>query len=115
MEFVMNNWQYILAALLLVLLAVVLVWWFMKLPKERKVAQAKQWLLSAVLEAERALGAGTGPQKLKQVYDLFVERFPRLARMVSFETFSGWVDEALEAMKDLLEEAADEEADLNEQ
>ena len=108
MEFVMNYWQCILAALVLVLLAVGLAWWFVKLPKERKVAQVKHWLLSAVVEAEKALGAGTGPQKLKRVYDLFVERFPRLARMVSFETFSGWVDEALEAVKDLLEDIAAE-------
>lgn len=108
MEFVMNNWQYIFVALLLVLWLVLLVRWFVKLPKERKVAQVKQWLLSAVVEAEKALGAGTGPQKLKRVYDLFVERFPRLARMVSFETFSGWVDEALEAVKDLLEDIAAE-------
>lgn len=108
MDFILNYWQCILAALVLVLLAVGLVWWFVKLPKERKVAQVKQWLLSAVVEAEKALGAGTGPQKLKRVYDLFVERFPRLARMVSFETFSGWVDEALEAVKDLLEDIAAE-------
>lgn len=108
MDFILNYWQCILAALVLVLLAVGLAWWFVKLPKERKAAQVKQWLLSAVVEAEKALGAGTGPQKLKRVYDLFVERFPRLARMVSFETFSGWVDEALEAVKDLLEDIAAE-------
>lgn len=108
MEFVMNYWQCILAALVLVLLAVGLAWWFVKLPKERKVAQVKHWLLSAVVEAEKALGAGTGPQKLKRVYDLFVERFPRLARMVSFETFAKWVDEALETMRDLVEQIAAE-------
>ena len=104
MEFILNNWQYLWAALALVLLAVGLAWGFVKLPRERKVAQVKQWLLSAVLEAERALGAGTGPQKLRSVYELFVERFPAVARMVTYETFAGWVDDALEAMKDLLEQ-----------
>lgn len=104
MEFVVNNLQYIFAAVVLVVLLVGLLWGFVKLPKERKVAQVKHWLLSAVLEAERALGAGTGPQKLRRVYDLFVERFPRLARMVSFETFAKWVDEALETMRDLVEQ-----------
>lgn len=108
MEFVVNNLQYIFAAVVLVVLLVGLLWGFVKLPKERKVAQVKHWLLSAVLEAERALGAGTGPQKLKRVYDLFVERFPRLARMVSFETFAKWVDEALETMRDLVEQIAAE-------
>lgn len=111
MDFILNNLQYIFAGLVLVLLAVGLVWWFVKLPKERKVAQVKHWLLSAVLEAERALGAGTGPQKLKRVYDLFAERFPSISRMVSFDVFSGWVDEALETMKDLLEQIASEKDD----
>lgn len=108
MEFVGNNLQYIFAAVVLVVLLVGLLWGFVKLPRERKVAQVKHWLLSAVLEAERALGAGTGPQKLRRVYDLFVERFPRLARMVSFETFAKWVDEALETMRDLVEQIAAE-------
>lgn len=112
MEFVMNNLQYIFAAVVLVVLLAGLIWGFVKLPRERKVAQVKQWLLSAVVEAEKALGAGTGPQKLKRVYDLFVERFPRLARMVSFETFSGWVDEALEAVKDLLEKIEAEQEEM---
>lgn len=108
MEFVANNLQYIFAAVVLVVLLVGLLWGFVKLPKERKVAQVKHWLLSAVVEAEKALGAGTGPKKLKRVYDLFVERFPRLARMVSFETFAKWVDEALETMRDLVEQIAAE-------
>lgn len=41
--------------------------------------------------------------KLRQVYDLFVTRFPWLAKMISFDMFSGLVDEALEEMRSMLD------------
>ena len=41
--------------------------------------------------------------KLRQVYDLFVTRFPCLAKVISFELFSTMVDEALEEMRELLD------------
>ena len=53
-------------------------------------------------EAEKELGSGTGQLKLRQVYDLFVQRFPAVAAVISFDTFSGWVDEALEQMREML-------------
>ncbi len=56
----------------------------------------------AVTEAEKDLGGGTGKLKLRQVYDLFVTRFPWLAKIVSFELFSGMVDDALEEMREML-------------
>lgn len=62
----------------------------------------REWLLYAVTEAERELGGGTGKLKLRQVYDLFVTRFPWLAKIVSFETFSGLVDDALDEMREML-------------
>ena len=34
--------------------------------------------------------------------DLFVERYPVAAKVVPFEMFSEWVDEALENMKNML-------------
>ena len=46
---------------------------------------------------------GTGKLKLRQVYDLFVVRFPWLVRVVSFELFSGMVDDALEEMRRMLQ------------
>ena len=55
-------------------------------------------------EAEKELGSGTGQLKLRQVYDLFVQRFPAVAAVISFDTFSGWVDEALEQMREMLEQ-----------
>lgn len=56
----------------------------------------------AVTTAEKELGGGTGQLKLRYVYDLFVNRYPVAAKVVPFETFSTWVDEALEDMKNML-------------
>ena len=63
---------------------------------------AKEWLLWAVIEMETYLGSGTGPLKLRGAYDMFVAKFPVLATVVSFSTFSKWVDVALETMRDWL-------------
>ena len=60
------------------------------------------WLLWAVTEAEKELGGGTGKLKLRQVYDLFVTRFPWLARIVPFDLFSDMVDDALDEMREML-------------
>ncbi len=106
MEFIVTYWNIILVVLVLAVLAGGLVWWFVKLPRSKQVDKVKQWLLWAVVEAERELGSGTGKLKLRCVYDLFVERFPAVARAVSFETFADWVDEALETVEGWLKERA---------
>lgn len=69
-----------------------------------QVAKIKQWLLLAVTTAEKELGGGTGQLKLRYVYDMFVQRYPVAAQIVSFDTFSLWVDEALENMKRMLKD-----------
>lgn len=74
-----------------------------KKDKEAKIANIKEWLKYAVIEAEKALGGGTGQLKLRYVYDLAVAQFPWLVSIVSFEVFSSWVDEALDWMKQQLE------------
>lgn len=66
--------------------------------------KVKQWLLWAVIQAEAELGGGTGQVKLRAVYDLFVERYKIISFLVSFDTFSKWVDAALEEMRTMLEE-----------
>ena len=38
------------------------------------------------------------------VYDMFITRFPLVAKIISFNTFSFWVDEALDEMKELLKD-----------
>jgi hypothetical protein len=81
-----------------VLIAVVAIVFIIKQPKK-----VKEWLLWAVIQAETTLGGGTGQVKLRAVYDLFVERYKVISFLVSFETFSKWVDVALEEMRVMLE------------
>lgn len=89
----------ILIICLILLLFALLV--FMAVRSEKSLIRS--WLLLAVTEAEKQLGSGTGQQKLKRVYLWFTERFPVASFFVAFETFSGWVDAALEVMEQILE------------
>lgn len=102
-EWIIENW-YIIVALAAVTGGVgVAVYKFAGLPTAEQVVKIKQWLLLAVTTAEKELGGGTGQLKLRYVYDMFINRFPVTAKVVSFELFSLWVDEALENMKNMLE------------
>ena len=64
----------------------------------------KEFLLFAVSKAERELGGGTGKLKLRYVYSLFIEKFPIISVIISFNSFSKMVDKALEEMKELIEQ-----------
>lgn len=103
MEFIVNNWYIILAAIAAFAVIVVAVVKFFRQPRAEQIKKVKKWLLVAVIEAEKNFGGGTGTLKLRTVYDLFVTRWPWVARIVPFETFSDWVDEALKEMRELLE------------
>ena len=96
------NTSIILGLIILGIVCGISVYSFLKLDKEKKIANIKQWLKLAVIEAEKVLGGGTGQLKLRYVYDLAVKQFPWIVALVSFEIFSDWVDEALEWMKDQL-------------
>lgn len=71
------------------------------------INRVKQWLLFAVCEAEKQFGSGTGKLKLATVYAMFLERFPKLSRIMSYSLFSNLVDEALEIMREWLRESAE--------
>lgn len=101
MEFLINNWALIVAGVAVITVAcVVSVKWLNK-PTEEQIENIKEWLLYAVTVAEQELGGGTGQLKLKYVYDMAIDKFKWLS-FIPFETFSGWVDEALEIMKEML-------------
>lgn len=102
LNFFIENWYFIVTAIVMVVMAGVICWNFFKLPTKEQIGKIKEWLLYAVTEAEKELGGGTGQLKLRQVYDLFVQRFPAVAAVISFDTFSSWVDEALEQMREML-------------
>lgn len=95
--------EVVLGLIILAVLSGILGYQFAKQDKATKIANIKEWLKYAVIEAEKALGGGTGQLKLRYVYDLAVSQFPWLVSIVSFDIFSSWVDEALEWMKQQLE------------
>ncbi len=94
----------ILGLIILAVLICIMAYNFGKQDKETKIANIKQWLKLAVIEAEKALGSGTGQLKLRYVYDLAVKQFPWIVTLVTFEIFSGWVDEALDWMREQLKQ-----------
>lgn len=100
------NIQTIIAIFIAVLMGIIIGWNladyfkdFSKKDKNEKLQIIKNWLLVAIAEAEKIYGAKTGSLKLSYVYDLFIQRMPELAEVISFETFSSVVDEVLETFK----------------
>lgn len=102
MEFFIENWYLILCALAVLAVGVVTVYRYASLPTAEQLDKVREWLLWAVTEAERELGGGTGQLKLRSVYDLFIQRFPAIAKMISFTDFSDLVDDALDNMREML-------------
>lgn len=103
-EFVATNWSVIIAGIAILAAAGVTVKKFMELPTEKQIEKVKKCLLNWVIEAEADLGGGTGKVKLSAVYGYFVTAFPILKNFISFELFSIWVDEALDEMREMLEQ-----------
>lgn len=103
-QWIVENWFLIVALAAGVGTIAMAVYKFAGLPTPEQVEKIKQWLLLAVTTAEKELGGGTGQIKLRYVYDMFMQRYPVAAKIVSFDTFSVWVDEALENMKRMLKD-----------
>lgn len=112
-NFILENWLIILVSVAVCVAAGIAVYHFMKQPKADQLRKVREWLLWAVIQAERALGSGTGQLKLRSVYDLFVVRFPWLAKIVPFDMFAKMVDDALDEMRELLENNEDVAAYIN--
>lgn len=96
------DFQLISIISMLAVLAIAAVYNFVKMGRAQQLNKVKQWLLFAVVEAEKELGSKTGQLKLRYVYNLFVSKFKMLSYIISFETFSMLVDEALDEMKDMI-------------
>lgn len=107
MDMIAEYWFVILALVIAVIGIIMMVLQFAELPTKKQLAKVKEWLLFAVIEAEAELGSGTGQLKLRTVYDMFLERFAWLAKVISFDTFSELVDEALEEMREMLKNNED--------
>lgn len=103
MEWLLNNW-YVVLGLVAVLVGIgFAVYKFAGLPTQDQILKIKKWMLYAVTLAERELGEKTGELKLRMVWDMFIARFPLVAKVISFDTFKFWVDNALDEMKELLD------------
>lgn len=103
MEFLVNNWFLILAAVAAGIVLGFAIAHFVKLPTKEQLNKVKHWLLFAVRGAEDCFGSQTGQLKLSYVYDLFVTKFPWLAKVLTFDKFSELVDEVLIEFKGLIE------------
>ena len=72
-----------------------------------KKNSVQDWLVYAVTLAEKMYGGGTGKLKLREVYNNFIKTFPHFSALISFETFSEWVDIALKQMRRMIETNGD--------
>lgn len=104
MEWILNHWELVLTATMLICGVIVSIIRFAKLGEAERYEQIRGWLLQAVLMAEKEFGSGTGKLKLSSVYSWFCKQLPWLAKIVSFDAFSVYVDDALEEMRDVIQQ-----------
>lgn len=102
MGFIVENWAIIFVAIAAIVATAVVTVRFLQSSTDEQMKKVREWLLYATSLAEKELGGGTGKLKLRYVYDMFVVKFPWLAKVVSFEVFSSLVDEVLDDMNELL-------------
>lgn len=96
-------WYFIGLGIILIVILTVYIRKFLKSPTEQQIKMVKAALLTFVVQAEKIYKSGTGQLKLNYCYNLFIEKFPAIAPLVSYELFALWVDDALDQMKHLLE------------
>lgn len=102
LDFIIDNWFIIVVMLAAIFVLVKELIKFFNSDSEEQIAKLREWLLYATTLAEKELGGGTGKLKLRYVYDMFVVKFPWLAKVISFERFSELVDDVLIDMNELL-------------
>ena len=103
MDWLIENWYLIVCGVAVIAVVIGGGYYFFNLPTKDQIAKIKEWLKYAVTMAEKELGGKTGQLKLRMVYDMFMSKFPSVAKMVSFDVFALWVDDALEWLNKQLE------------
>lgn len=98
----MDNIVLAIGIIIIIGVAAYAIYYFMNLSKDKQLEVVREWLLLACIQAEKALGSGTGQVKLRFVYDLFIDKFKYLSLVISFEQFSMLVDDALDTMRDMI-------------
>ena len=103
MKWIIDNWSLLVVIASAAVVVMTFVKKFSELPSQEQIYKVKQWLLFAVISAEKEFSSGTGVIKLRYVYDMFIKAFPSLTPLVPFDIFKIRVDEALEQMKHLID------------
>ena len=91
-NFILANWDSILAALIVIGVAIIGV-----IKQEKNIVF--KMLFSLVTEAEKQYGGGTGELKLSSVVAQIYEKLPSLSRFIPVKTLEKWVNEGLEDAK----------------
>lgn len=103
MTLLMDYWWIAIAILAIIIIAFMFLITYINLPNSKKATKVKEWLLFAVVQAEKELGSGTGQLKLRYVYNLALSKFPVFIKLIPFELFSSFVDGALQQLGNLIE------------
>ena len=101
----MEYWWLAIVILAILVIAFMFLITYINLPKSKKARKVKEWLLFAVVQAEKELGSGTGQLKLRYVYNLALSKFPIFIKLIPFELFSSFVDGALQQLENLIEDS----------
>ena len=99
LEFLIVYAWLIISAMLITCIVAWITHIFKATPPERRWKKVFQWLLTAVLNAERLFGPGAGPYKLHFVYTEFKEAFPIQSFLMRYSTFCTLVNIAVEQMQ----------------
>ena len=105
MTLLMEYWWLAIAILAILIIAFIFLITYINLPNSKKATKVKEWLLFAVVQAEKELGSGTGQLKLRYVYNLALSKFPVFIKLIPFELFSSFVDGALQQLGNLIEDS----------
>ena len=105
MTLLIEYWWLAIAILAILIIAFMFLITYINLPNSKKATKVKEWLLFAVVQAEKELGSGTGQLKLRYVYNLALSKFPVFIKLIPFELFSSFVDGALQQLGNLIEDS----------
>ena len=102
MEFIINYWYLIITALAILVMAILFIVDFAKKSPKEKLESVKQWAIYACALAQAHLGSGTGQLKMRETYNMFLQTFPTLAQVISFDTYKNTAEMALTELKEML-------------
>ena len=103
-NFIVDNWPFLILGIVAISVGIKFLYNFFKNPSAQQLESIKQWAIYACAMAEAALGSGTGQLKMRATYDMFLNKFPALAKIVPFEKYKQLAESALMEFKKMLKE-----------